>query len=76
MTIKYRQLIKYKISTKPAIVGWTPSGKKLDLIIEGRGKELPGYRLYKLQTKYYGTKFGKLCGFLFGKFYADKPVKT
>lgn len=63
-----------KTNCKPLAVGWVPSKAKLDLMAEARERELPGYWLYDLQFKYPG-KLGKLCGYLFGIFYADKAVK-
>ena len=62
-------------STKPLIVGWVPSPGKLQLMAEGRDRELPGYWLYELQCKYLPGKIGRLYGWLFGEIYADRPVR-
>jgi hypothetical protein len=75
MKMKFREYkpIPFPPSTRPLIVGWVPSKTKIDLMAQGREKELPGYWLYELQFKYPG-KIGGICGYLFGKFYADKPI--
>ena len=58
---------------KPLIVGWVPSKTKLDLMMQGREKELPGYWLYNWQTK--GPKMLRpLWGALFGAVYAGRRV--
>ena len=72
-TYKFRKYTK-SVSTKPLIVGWVPSKKKLDLMAEGRAKELPGYWWYNAQTKFPGL-IGIFCAYIFSKFYASKPVK-
>ncbi len=61
-------------STKPLIVGYVPSGAKMDMIGKGKFKELPGYWLYNLQFECKG-KLGRFCGWLFGVVYANKPVR-
>ena len=58
---------------KPLVVGWVPSPAKMDMMSEGREKELPGHWLYALQSKYHG-KIGRLCGWLFGIIYANRAV--
>jgi hypothetical protein len=75
--MKFREYkpIPFQPSIKPLFVGWVPSMAKEDLIAQGREKELPGYWLYELQFKYPG-RIGRLCGFLFGMFYADKPITS
>ena len=70
--------MKNRIKIKPLVVGWVPSKSKLDLMYEGREKELPGYWLYQLQLKYRGTrrldKLGRLIGWIFGILYSNKRV--
>lgn len=75
MTIKFRDYDPPQISTKPAIFGWVPSSRKVQLIMEGRGDELPGYRLYKMQTDMRLPRIIRgLAGAIFGILYAGKKV--
>ncbi len=53
----------------PLVYGWVPSRKHLELMVEGREKELPGYWLYNLQFSKFRL-FGKICGWVFSKIYA------
>ena len=71
---RYRKYEELPISTKPLIVGWIASKAHVDLMREGREKELPGYWLYRLQLKFPGRR-GRLCGWLFGIIYAGGRVK-
>ena len=69
--VKWRKYNSIPVNTKPLIVGWVPSKSKLYCDAE----ELPGYWLYSLQVKHLPGKLGKFYGWLFGVFYADKPIK-
>lgn len=75
--IKWRKYEPLPPSTKPLIYGWQPSKKKMDLVCEGRGNELPGAWLYDLSGKVYlhgHYKLSRLLNYLFAVFYADKKV--
>ena len=63
-----------EIKTRPLVVGWVPTKKKVEMIMDGRESELPGAWLYALQLKSKGW-VGRFYGRLFGFLYADKKVK-
>ena len=73
--MKFRTYDSKKAVPKPLVVGWVPSKVKLDLMMEGREKELPGYWLYNMQVKYLPGRIGKICGWLFGRIYANRRVE-
>ena len=73
--IHFRKYGPITLSRQPLIVGWVPTAPKLNLIAQGRAKELPGYWLYEMQFRF-KNKLGRLCGKLFGLYYANKKVET